>query len=41
MTRDEKTFISINNNINTKVRMRNEALVDAKGKGTISVNIKG
>ena len=41
MTGDEKTFLSINNSISTKVRMENEALVDAKGKGTISINMKG
>ncbi|KAH0632793.1 hypothetical protein KY284_035579 [Solanum tuberosum] len=41
MTRDEKIFLSINSSITTKVRMGNGALVDAKGKGTISINIKG
>ena len=41
MTRDEKAFLSINNNITTKVKTGNGALVDAKGKGTILINIKG
>ena len=41
MTGDEKAFLSINNSITTKVRMGNDALVDAKGKDTISINIKG
>ena len=41
MTGDEKTFLSINNNITSKVRMGNGALVDAKGKDTISINMKG
>ncbi|XP_069150361.1 uncharacterized protein [Solanum lycopersicum] len=34
MTGDEKVFLSINNSITT-------TLVDAKGKGTISINMKG
>ena len=41
MTGDEKAFLSINNSITTKVKMVNGALVDAKGKGTISINMKG
>ena len=41
MTGDEKTFLSINNSITSKVRMGNGALVDAKGKDTISINMKG
>ena len=41
MTRDGKAFLSINNSITTKVKMWNGALVDAKGKGTISINMKG
>jgi len=41
MTGDEKAFLSINNSITTKVRMGNGALVDAKGKYIISINIKG
>nr|XP_025884771.1 uncharacterized protein LOC112940700 [Solanum lycopersicum] len=41
MTGDEKVFLSINNSITTKVKMENEALVDAKDKGTISINMKG
>nr|XP_004248906.1 uncharacterized protein LOC101247268 [Solanum lycopersicum] len=41
MTGDEKAFLSINNSITTKVKMGNGALVDAKGKGTISINMKG
>ena len=41
MTGDEKVFLSINSSITTKVRMRNGALVDAKGKDIISINIKG
>ncbi|KAH0689471.1 hypothetical protein KY289_016829 [Solanum tuberosum] len=41
MTGDEKVFLSINSSITTKERMGNGALVDAKGKGTISINIKG
>ena len=41
MTCDETDFLSINYSIITKVRMGNKALVDAKGKGTISINIKG
>ncbi|KAH0685915.1 hypothetical protein KY284_016468 [Solanum tuberosum] len=40
MTGDEKAFRSINSSITTKERMGNGALVDAKGKGTISINIK-
>ena len=40
MTGDEKAFLSINNSITTKVKMVNGALVDAKGKGTISINMK-
>ena len=40
MTGDEKAFLSINNSITTKVKMGNGALVDAKGKGTISINMK-
>ncbi|XP_049411903.1 uncharacterized protein LOC125874867 [Solanum stenotomum] len=40
MTRDENVFLSINNSITNKVRMENGALVDAEGKGTISINIK-
>ena len=40
MTGDGKTFLSINNSITTKVKMRNGALVDVKGKGTISINMK-
>ena len=39
MTGYEKTFISIYNNITTKVRTGNGALNDAKGKCTISINI--
>ncbi|XP_069142917.1 uncharacterized protein [Solanum lycopersicum] len=39
MTGDEKTFLSINNTITTKVKMG--VLVDAKCKGTISINMKG
>ena len=41
MTGDEKAFLSINNSITAKVKMGNGALVDAKGKGTISINMKG
>ena len=41
MTGDEKTFLSINNSITTKVKMGNGALFDAKVKGTISINMKG
>ena len=41
MTRDEEAFLSINNCITTKVKMGNGSLVDAKGKGTISINKKG
>ena len=41
MTGDEKTFLSINNSITTKVKMGNGTLVDTKGKGTISINMKG
>ena len=41
MTGDEKAFLSINNSITAKVKMGNGALVDAKGKGTISNNMKG
>ena len=41
MTGDEKAFLSINNNITTKVKMGSGDLVDAKGKGTISINMKG
>ena len=37
----KKTFLSINNSITTKVKMGNGALVDAKGKSTISINMKG
>ncbi|XP_069144525.1 uncharacterized protein [Solanum lycopersicum] len=40
MTGDEKAFLLINNNITTKVKMGNKVLVDAKGKGTISINMK-
>ena len=41
MTRDEKVFLSINNDITAKVRVGNCALVDVKGKDTISINMKG
>ena len=41
MTGDEKDFLSINNCITTKVRVGNGVLVDAKGKDTISINMKG
>ena len=41
MTGDEKTFLSINNSITTKLKMGNGTLVDAKCKGTISINMKG
>ena len=41
MTGLEKAFLSINNSITTKVKMGNGALVDAKVKGTISINMKG
>ncbi|XP_049375587.1 uncharacterized protein LOC125840652 [Solanum verrucosum] len=41
MTGDEKVVLSINSSITTKVRMGNGVLVDAKSKGTISINIKG
>ncbi|XP_059285878.1 uncharacterized protein LOC132039409 [Lycium ferocissimum] len=41
MTGDEKAFLSFNRSITSKVRMGNGALVDAKGKGTISINRKG
>ena len=41
MTGDEKAFLSVNKSITTKVKMGNGNLFDAKGKGTISINIKG
>ena len=41
MTGDEKVFLSINNSITTKVKMGNGALGYTKGKGTISINMKG
>ena len=41
MTGDEKAFLSINRSITSNVRMGNGALVDAKGRGTISINRKG
>ena len=41
MTGDEKTFLSINDRITTKGNIGNGALVDAKCKGTISINMKG
>ncbi|XP_059298082.1 uncharacterized protein LOC132050733 [Lycium ferocissimum] len=41
MTGDEKAFLSINHSITSKVRMGNGALIDAKGRGTISINRKG
>lgn len=41
MTGDENAFLLINHSITTIVRMGNGALVNAKGKLTISINIKG
>ncbi|KAH0688937.1 hypothetical protein KY289_016295 [Solanum tuberosum] len=41
MIGDENDFLSINSIIATKVRVGNGALIHAKGKGTISINIKG
>lgn len=40
MTGDKKVFLSINGKT-TWVRIGNGALVDVKGKCTISINIKG
>ena len=38
MPGDENVLLSINN---TKMRIGNVALVDVKGKGTISLNMRG